>query len=517
MSTRCQRCGTIFPASVRFCPHCGLQNPSVQFVPGNPPPNPQTQENIANPVSFPSVAPTPPFTPTPVNGQGAASVPSVPGTPSLQPPPNMGASHAQFNAGNPAPPHFSAPPNSQGVLRASAPAAQSAANAPAPPHFPASPNSQGMLRVNAPQAPQAGSAPVSPHFPASPNSQGMLRVNAPQSQPVANAPAPSHFPGPAAPHVPAPAGPSVGGAIGRALKPGRVAKIAAYIKHTTAAKLIIAAAVVVIGGGAVFGYNQYQQYRATLPTTFVIGTDRGNSQIVRIDLATRTPTVLLSNKVLPGAPDSAVFINDTQMLINFPNNGEIGIGDIQNNTYKRVATVTGTLRDMALRPDGSGVLISDENGNILEYNVSDHSIKTFVQNIAGVQGLAFGPDGALYAAVGGQVIQLDPGSGKQIKTFSLPGGSDGMAYDPHLNTLDIASGSGIITLDPKTGITKTLIDGIGTTDGVAIDRHGNLFIASYIGILELTVDNQLLFVGTDSNGVTWDDVAPLSGSGAANY
>ena len=116
-----------------------------------------------------------------------------------------------------------------------------------------------------------------------------------------------------------------------------------------------------------------------------------------------------------------------------------------------------------------------------------------------------------------QVIQLDPASGKQIKTFTLPGGSDGMAYDPHRNTLDIASGSGIITLDPKTGSTSTLIDGIGTTDGVAIDRHGNLFIASYIGILELTLDNQLLIVGTDSNGVTWDDVAPLSGSGAANY
>ena len=31
------------------------------------------------------------------------------------------------------------------------------------------------------------------------------------------------------------------------------------------------------------------------------------------------------------------------------------------------------------------------------------------------------------------------------------------------------------------------------------------------------LDNQLLIVGTNANGVTWDDVAPLSGSGAANY
>ena len=488
MTIRCQRCGTLFPAGVRFCPNCGLQNPSVQFMPDNPPSHPQNSGNIANPVSFPPIAPVSPFTPPPVNGQGPASVPSVHGTPSLQPPPNMGTPHVPFSAGGSA-----------------------------PPHFPASPNSQGMLRANTPPVPQAASAPPSSHFPGSPGSQGMPRMGTPPAQSLANAPAPPHFPVPPAPHVAPPSGHSVAGAIGKALKPGRAAKLAAYVKHTTAAKLIIAAAVVVIGGGAVFGYTQYQQYRATAPTTFVIGTDRGNSQIVRIDLATRNQTVLLSNKVLPGAPDSAVFINDTQMLINFPNNTEIGIGDIQNNTYKSIAKVPGTLRDMALRPDGSGVLISDQNGNILEYHVSDQSVKPFVQNIGGVQGLAFGPDGALYAAVAGQVIQLDPASGKQIKTFTLPGGSDGMAYDPHRNTLDIASGSGIITLDPKTGRTSTLIDGIGTTDGVAIDRHGNLFIASYIGILELTLDNQLLIVGTDSNGVTWDDVAPLSGSGAANY
>ena len=488
MTIQCQRCGTPFPAGVRFCPNCGLQNPNVQFIAGNPPSNPQVTGGIANPVNLPPVAPVSPFAPPGMSGQGPASVPSVPGTPSLQPPPNMGTPRVQLSAGGSA-----------------------------PPHFPASPNSQAMSHLNAPQAPQAPGTPVSPHFPSSPNSQAILRGNPPPAQSMANVSAPPHFPAPAAPHIPPPSGPSVGGAIGKALKPGRVAKIAAYIKHTTAAKLIIGAAAVIIIGVPAFAYYQYQQYRATAPTTFVIGTDRGNSQIVRIDLATRNQTVLLSNKVLPGAPDSAVFINDTQMLINFPGNGEIGIGDIQNNTYKSIKTVNGTLRDMALRPDGSGVLISDMDGNILEYNVSDHSIKTFVQNLPGVQGLAFGPDGALYAAVGGQVIELDPASGKQIKTFTLQGGSDGMAYDPHRNSLDIASDASIIALDPKTGHISTLIDGIGTPDGVAIDRHGNLFIASAFGILELTLDNQLLIVGTDANGVTWDDVAPLSGSGSANY
>ena len=280
--------------------------------------------------------------------------------------------------------------------------------------------------------------------------------------------------------------------------------------------IVAIVAVVLAGSAAGIGYAAYH---ASAPTSFVIGTDRGNNQIVRIDLATRNTIILLSNKVLPGSPDSAVFINSTQMLINFPGNGEIGIGDIQSGTYTSIAkNLGGALRDMALRPDGNGVLIADNaSGTIFEYHIDTRKVSTFAQNVGGVQGLAFDSNGALYAAAGSQVIQLDPTSGKQLKTFNLPGGSDGMAYDGHLHTLDIAVGGSIVTLDPLTGKTTTLIDGIGTTDGVSVDRQGNLFIADSIGVLELNVNNQLLIVGTDTNGYTWDDVAPLSGSGAASY
>ena len=275
------------------------------------------------------------------------------------------------------------------------------------------------------------------------------------------------------------------------------------------------AAVVLVGSGA---GTAYYMYRASAPSSFVIATDRGTNQIDRIDLATRNVTVLLSNKVLTDTPDSVVFISSTKMLIDFLNTGAIGIGDIQQGTYQSLGTGHGAaLRDMALRPDGSGVLISDANGNILEFHVDSEKITSFVQNISGVQGLAFDSIGALYAAVGSQVIQLDPASGKQLKTFPLPGGSDGMAYDGHHHTLDLAIGSSIVALDPQTGKTTTLIDGIATPDGLAIDRQGNLFIADSIGVLELTTQNQLLIVGTDTAGINWDDVAPLSGAGAANY
>ena len=282
-------------------------------------------------------------------------------------------------------------------------------------------------------------------------------------------------------------------------------------------KPVVAAIAVIVLAGSGAGIA-FSLYHASAPTSFVIATDRGKNQIDRIDLSTRSVTVLLSNKVLPGTPDSIVFMSDTKMLIDFLNNGEIGIGDIQQGTYQSLGSGHGgALRDMALRPDGSGVLISDASGNILEYHVDSQNFTTFVQNLGGVQGLAFDSNGALYAAVGGQVIQLDPTSGKQLKTFNLPGGSDGLAYDGHHHTLDIAIGSSIVALDPQTGKTATLIDGITTPDGLAIDRQGNLFIADVIGVLELNTNNQLLIVGTNTAGITWDDVAPLSGAGAASY
>lgn len=289
-----------------------------------------------------------------------------------------------------------------------------------------------------------------------------------------------------------------------------------FMRSRAARVLAVVLVIIVLAGvGAA-----YLLYRANAPSSFVIATDRGNEEIARIDIATRNRIVLIKNTVLNNSPDSIVFISSTQVLIDFVGGGDLGIGDIQSGTYTRIAQNQGELRDMAVRPDGSSVLIAvQDSGKLLEFNIANHTLRTFVQsqNLAGVQGLAFDPSGNLYAAVSSNIIQLDATSGKQIKTFQLPGGTDGMAYDQHLKTLDIASGNQILTLDPTTGKIKTLLDGISGADGVAIDRHGNLFIASSIGVLELTTDNQLLIVGTDSNGVTWDDVAPLSGTGAASY
>ncbi|HEY7127228.1 MAG TPA: hypothetical protein VH540_25065 [Ktedonobacterales bacterium] len=283
--------------------------------------------------------------------------------------------------------------------------------------------------------------------------------------------------------------------------------------------IMISAAVLVILAlvGAGLGYFLY---RATAPTSFVIATDRGKGEIDRIDIATRSVTVLIKSDKLQNSPDSIVFLSDNLVLIDFVSGGQLGLGDIAAHSYTTVSQNHGQLRDMAALPDGSGALVAEQDtGTILRFRLADRSLTTLVQAdfLRGVQGLAFDNDGNLYAAVGGTVYQLDPGNGRQIKKFDVPGGSDGMAYDKSRSTLDVAAGEKIQALDPKTGKVSTVIDGVGDADGVAIDRRGNLFIASNVGVLELSTSNQLLIVGTNSNGVLWDDVAPLSGSGAANY
>jgi zinc-ribbon domain len=481
MSNRtCRQCGASLLANQRFCTNCGA---TADIAPGILADSASDGGNflqVPPPLSFGGVQ-----GPQPSQFPG---VPSVRGTPSIP-------QHVQ--------PHSLA--GQPGQIAQSAPGAANYAAGHGQPSFPQQGQPHSFAGQPAQPAQFAQSAQPAPAH--SLPGQGQPPVfHAPSAPPPQVRP-----PVPGQHALPAP--PSLPGA-------GSAAKRAGHMGlHLLMKKPLVTllAAVVIIGGGAGFAYYSYQ---STAPSSFVIATDRGNNQIDRIDLATRSVSVLLSNKVLPGSdsPDSVIFLNNTQMLIDFINSGEIGIGDIQQHTYKSLGAGHGsTLRDMALRPDGSSVLVSDQSGNILEFHTDTQKITTFTQNLGGVQGLAFDSNGNLYAAAGGQVIQLDPATGKQLKTFTLPGGSDGMAYDGRHHTLDIAVGSTILALNTQTGQTSILIDGISTPDGLAIDRQGNLYIADNIGVLELTTNNQLLIVGTDTNGIAWDDVAPLSGAGAASY
>ncbi len=353
--------------------------------------------------------------------------------------PRCGLSRAQFFPGAPAP--AALPPQGAPGVMGGAAAPPASLAAPINPAMPFGPQAAPLAVPSVPAAQQVSGMP--------PSAQGWPPAGAPPQQ--------AGWPG---------ATPSAQGAgqfgqpFGQGAGQGESGKKKSRSKRKLAAGIIAAVVVLLVLAGVGLGYFVS---RATAPTSFVIATDRGNTAIDRIDLTTRNRMVLISNKALPGAPDSVVFISDTQVLLDFAeNSGDIGLGDIQNGTYTRVFQGKDDLRDMAVRPDGSGVLIADINaGKILEYHVADKSVGTFLQNqnLGNVQGLAFDTSGNFYAAVGSTVYQLDPTSGRQIKTFDIQNGSDGLAYDNHRSTLDVASGDKILALDPKTGKIATLIDG----------------------------------------------------------
>ncbi len=513
MFTRpCPNCGAPLSANQRFCANCGATMeigpgpgapPNAAPGGGNVPPAlpmiPGAMAQASQAPQFPGYQQVP-SVPSAPSAPSVSSVPSVPGVPGVP--------------GHPSFPQQGPPPPFSGSGQPVQPNSFAGRMAPSQPASPSQAQLSSMHGQQAQSLSPAGQQAQPSSFPGHQlhPSQQMHPVHPAQPSPMHN---PSSLPQHQLPMAGRPALPVEHSAhVARA-----VAKHSARMGiRALLTKPVIAVMAVVVLAGAGAGVA-YSMYRASAPTSFVIGTDYGSHQIVRIDLATRKLTVLLSSKVLPGSPDSAVFISDTKLLMDFPGNGEIGIGDIQSDTYTSVGKNLGSaLRDMALKPDGSSMLIADSgSGTILQYNIGSGKTTTFAQNVGGVQGLAFDSDGALYAAAGGQVIQLDPTSGKQIKTFTLPGGSDGMAYNGHTHMLDIAIGGSIVNLDPKTGTVGTLIEGLGTADGLAVDRGGNLFIADNFGILELNTSNQLLIVGTNTNGIVWDDVAPLSGSGAASY
>jgi hypothetical protein len=76
-----------------------------------------------------------------------------------------------------------------------------------------------------------------------------------------------------------------------------IRQLGGLLKRSLAAKIVAGALVVAIAGGSIGGYFLY---RAQAPTSFVIATDRGNAQTDRLDVGTRSATVLVKYPPLTG-------------------------------------------------------------------------------------------------------------------------------------------------------------------------------------------------------------------------
>ena len=253
-SRACPQCGMPLAANQRFCTRCGAV---VDVLPGSiaapmPGPGGQNGPQMTPPLPLSSA-----FTPPSPQVWGSQPAPSVPGTPSFSQAPSV-----------PGTPSFSQPGHSS-VFPAGQPAPQ--------------PSMPGPQQVQ-PAFPQQAQAP-SMHGMQAPSSQAQMAAPQAHGGPFAGHPAqPAAFHAPSAPPAqPPPAPGSVPHALPGASTLHKAGKVAAGTvrRHgirVLLTKPVIAAIAVVVLAGSAAGIA-YSAYRASAPTSFVIGTDRGNNQI----------------------------------------------------------------------------------------------------------------------------------------------------------------------------------------------------------------------------------------------
>jgi DNA-binding beta-propeller fold protein YncE len=253
----------------------------------------------------------------------------------------------------------------------------------------------------------------------------------------------------------------------------------------------------------------------------IYATSIEGSQLVKVDTVTDQVTVLTSTL---GGADSLLFDTQGRIIYTDFSLGYLGRYDPATNTN---AILVGGLQnpaDLALRPGGGRVLVSDAGHNrILDVDLVTNSATIFASGQR-PDGLAFDPSGRLFANLSGYFggpstfAELDPATGTILRS-AMPGVFfDGLTYDSFSDKLYTAAfGTGqIYAIDLNTLAFTVLpnVVGLGLPDGITSNGKGQLFTASRsnYSIYEYDLTTETLAKRTTVYGL--DDLAPTSGLGS---
>ena len=239
----------------------------------------------------------------------------------------------------------------------------------------------------------------------------------------------------------------------------------------------------------------------------------GSGSIQKVDTSTNTITTVTNTPA--GLPDSLLFLSGSSIAYTV-NTGTPGIV-IYNGTTNTTYASGGDARDLTLAPDGKSIYLGEyAQGEILKFDLTTHAYSLFASGLGGVDGLAFGSDGNLYAVVNGRT-QVDEfnSSGGIIATRGGFGQLDGMTFDSFTNSIWVgANNAALVKLALGLGSATTYSPAnLGTVDGVAADGSGHIYTANFLNsISKYDITGNTASVIASTPGI--DDLAPVSGLGA---
>jgi hypothetical protein len=261
--------------------------------------------------------------------------------------------------------------------------------------------------------------------------------------------------------------------------------------------------------------------------------NREGDQLEQTDVTTGTTTVIENPTKGTGDPDSLIFDTKGNIIYSLTNTIWYGYPYAQLRSFNPktlvdsvITPLTGQfstdLRDLALDPSGTSVLVSDlQNMQVIRVNLSTGARTVLRQLSTFPNGLAYDNSGHLFVAAYDQILQLDPTTGAILNSsphLGYPNYLDGLTYDRGTNTLYAADNNHLQAFNPTT-LASTAVAGSyiygATFDGVQSDGLGHIIIADTgdEGVAQYdiaTATTKFLF---SAPGV--DDIAPIVGLGSA--
>jgi len=267
------------------------------------------------------------------------------------------------------------------------------------------------------------------------------------------------------------------------------------------------------------------------PATVFYITERGAQGLAKVTYDPTTGTSQTNNSFVKGlpnsGPDSLIFDHQGRMVVSNSDVGTLSLVDPATGvilTSQINTTRISVPADMALDPSSNTVaVISWQSPNLYLVNLDTGQttqINPDPNHVGNFGGVTYNGDGTrlFLASHSGWIYELDPHTGALIREIQTPGGPDGMTFDPTTNHIYASNCGGICDIyigtdaQPTLALIKVYTSRDG--DGIAADGQGHLFIISAdLYRLDLATDTVTRIANA---GPTWDDVAPVIGSGAAN-